>query len=1151
MSENIQSINLTEAHKSRFYNQLIENNVSVAAYHTLDDAIERLKFKSLIDSAQQDYPIYIDNSQIILYGLFNVRKNIKSINVSFILSDFTWATITIFTNDDGNINKCMLQNQNINNFWQPNLFEVNNIDDNLVLIVNDMPSEIKDKIVPTTSTAHITFNNIKLFDNSDENIKYHRVFKSLVDAVDFIKLDNINVKVEEFDEDPAVGLTYIDNDVRQPILHLLSDINLTELIYLDHNLMLNLNEHTLTLSDYGAIRNHKNQKAILSENDYLALDDSYNPNLRNFDYDFYMFDGSVVYKGRPDDGELSYAAIELYNCNDVIIYNVKFNSTFNSKDNSDNTAMGADFGLKLSHSNVWIDRCEFNNTLLNDSPTGAELTTNEALSVDVSSVTSTSQIISMGVQRIVPFFQFVFYDSNNKQIGYGYDYWYTQNDTTLNGTTAALQISSVTGGGISISKNRLFGNINYYDGTFTLDEKVIGKVSRVMFKCLSGYDSSNYLKPFNTNYYTVNSATGVCVNGGVFSRSYSPYFGNPIEVSPSNSSYIYMHPELLTNVVLTNIDLNAKGNFDGPFEICSTSFSNVKMQNVFTVLRSTCYPTIYYNLTARAQCMNFGYGRIHTRDCFNSITSEDIGAKSNWTIPEPILRDNSPGAAMNVSSSNICLLNTEAHAVRDGISGVNEAKYILPGSQLNKRNARIPTHIISGGFYSSSGHGGVYTTGSTTFAHKNSEMGFTADYHYSSGYTSSFVRPTNIIFRDASFGRLTAKNETHYTGASGSGYWGYGSYSYFDNCTLGLLRDELNQSGVSMVFNITGSIAIGEEDVCYMLNPTLVYNNAVTNSTGSRVHENKLCDPSSVAMITLKQNYKSQIEYTIPNKYCPDTPSKTGTSVTLNDMPNDGSLSLIFGFNGLYAPYTDEVPLVDVILYRKDDVNYENPEYIIRREDVLDTYVEGTADKWEHYLTGTYEILHVYPGDRLVIQHEIHSDENDETIYSRPYIRFKQNDNFLGPEIYMWNTIDTCCKFDKQGVANIHTSIGYKQGITNPQYGNYLKTIFIDPMRYMYIDDIGVRHEIPIPSRSTGFISNSRLYGPMAFRNDYLSKEYVGENNKYGTTILDCTNDFNQLCIDNPDVTISQKPNSANNSVVVTNKNYRKRLPHWQFYFDK
>ena len=44
---------------------------------------------------------------------------------------------------------------------------------------------------------------------------------------------------------------------------------------------------------------------------------------------------------------------------------------------------------------------------------------------------------------------------------------------------------------------------------------------------------------------------------------------------------------------------------------------------------------------------------------------------------------------------------------------------------------------------------------------------------------------------------------------------------------------------------------------------------------------------------------------------------------------------------------------------------------------------------------------------------------------------------------------------------------------------------------------------------------------------------------------------FHQLCIDNPDVAISQKPNSANNSVVVTNENYRKRLPHWQFYFDK
>lgn len=1163
----ISDLNLEDYQKSKLYNQLISSDINIAEYHDLDDVIDRMNLKSIFDNKRQNVSCYVYNN--ILYVTIDKSDERYIDRLTTQVKDAAGNTLDVcaINNKELGLTRLIVRDSVGNLCDTIGLSNTgmsvtggiggNYVTESVKVIHREFDFRRYDLVIPNQiCNAFVELDSEMIFGNISIEDAEH-TFNSLSSAISYIKHDNIQYPVDDAIDDAKIALTYLSeyDAYNNPMLTLLDDVTVNEVIYVDHNIVLNLNGHTLTIGESGSIRNHKCERRLTANNNNLI---SLTPNAfkhGEFDYNAYIVNGKIVYEGRPNNcGETATAAIDLYNCNDVVIYDVDFDFTFKSDALSHNIAASVDYGLKLSHSNVWMNTCKFNVTTMDTSGINNNLTVQNPYIIDVSGCTSTSILAGGNVKRIAPFFYFTAHDANGTQLFTGRDYSYSNGDTSFVYISNPLKTSSCTAAGTSagFANNQTIGNINYYDGDVTLTSNAVGKIATLKLYCLSGYDSSYILNALDQlGYYPIQSACALCINTDIYGRGYSNCLNYPFEVKYGNLTEFRQNPQLMNTAVLTNVDINVDGNYDGPIQPLTMTYCNSKLRNTYVTADSKKYPTHYYNRAQRAYGIVSYYGAIHTQDCWSVNSYADIGETSNWLFGEGVLRDNNAGSAMTLSSSNMYLVNTEGHAVRDGVSGVSESHYVKPGSLLNKQNVRVPIHVTIGGFYTSSGHGGIYTTGSCSFIHdKNPEYYQTQDYHYSSGYTSSFVRPSkSIMFRDTAFGRYAAKNETAYTGASGSGYWGYGSYSWFDNCTLGLLRDESNKSGVGMTFNITGSIAIGETDVCYFLNPTLTFN-SVTQSIKGYTHETKLCNERSVELITLNKDYKTQFGYKVPSKFCTTAPSKTGTSVSYETAATDGSITAILNMNGLYAPYTTETPIFDILLYRRDDTNLENPEILFNHEQLEDTYVEGTISKVEHYLDNTFEINGLYPGDIIMLQHQIHSDENDETVYTNANIKFVSNGK-TSQVINLWDAIDHNCKYMPNGVVNIHTSANYKQGITNPMYGQYIKDTYIDATYFGYIDNEGIRHDVTPPTRSTGFISNSRLFGPAAFRNDYLSRIYIGKGNTYGNTIRTCTNDFTELCKTNPDSTISQKPNSANETIKVDEtKNYRRKLPDWKFYHE-
>lgn len=1147
-------IKLNDEQRVRLYDMLLKHDINISGHHNLEEALNRMYLKTLFDTVEQQVKIYVDGSDTVFLTECDLTR---LISLSFTTS--SGALVSISKNNPNVIVVSTASNR----------LELTYTVDNDNNLIHISESVFLDSEFIISRDAIATFKPKQIIPQTSE---YEAYFTDLKSAIDFIKLDNRLLFAPEVNHDDAVfGLRYIGDSTEFPVLTLLCDYTLNEKIYLDHTIIFDLNDNTLILDKLGSIANHKNYKAFDNINGYITLDETWNSNVRNFDYDFYMFNGQIIYKHRAYDGITDKYGLCLYNCNDVIIYGVDFESYFSTDYNIDDGAVTLNTAVRTSHSSVWINNCTFNNILENTTETSAPLTVHSAYNFDIPNSVTPSTVIDSGLRGIVPFFRFTAYDSDGKTLCNGYDYSYSSGDTSLFGTNGTLQISSKAsteiGSSIDISKNRTFATINYYDGTIILDNKMFTsttldgvttttpKVAKVVFTCLTGFDSKCYPRATESGRYPIPIGQSLTINFGTYNNSYFDSLGVPFEVRYKNATTIYGNRKCLNNVTLTDIDLDSYGDFDGHFTNLTTYTSNVNMHNVFSKALNTCYPTVWYNLLSRPNSIVMTQGNIYSRDCFSTASYHDIGAESNWVISEGTLRDNNAGSGMTVSTCNILLINLEVHSVRDGLTGLNESMYVYPGNMRGVSNARVPKHAIVGGFYSSAGHGGVYTTGSATFTHTSDEYtNGVREYHYSSGYTSSFVRPTNIIFRDAAFGRLVAKDETHYSGASGSGYWGYGSYSYFDNCTLGLLRDYNNQSNVNAVFNVTGTICIGELDKCYILNPTVVYDYNDYYITTKYNHNNKIAPPSPISMITLNHKYASRMIYTIPQYLTTVMHSKTAASASLSSVDDvTAPITAEIKFDGhLFAPYTHNTPLFDVIVYRADDLNNENPIYVVQSESLEDAYVESTPTLSEHYELNTITVNGLHVGDKIVFQHRISSDDADETIYFKPIIKlFNANGTVISHDISLWQAIDYLIKFPKNGVVNIHNAGDYKQGVTNPEFGRYIKTVYMDATTFSYVDlETGEQYPITVPTRSTGFISNCKLSGPLAFRNDYLSRQYIGKNNKYGTTTMNATNDFNKLCISNPDQVISRKPNSALDSIVVTNENYRQRLPHWSFFND-
>ena len=248
------------------------------------------------------------------------------------------------------------------------------------------------------------------------------------------------------------------------MLTLLKDITIDEVTYIDHNIVLNLNGHAITITGEGSLRNHKCECRLNhNDNNTIVLTPN-NFKHGEFDYNAYIVNGKIIYEGRPANcGETTTAAIELYNCNDVIIYDVDFDFTFNSDSLVHNIACSVDYGLKLSHSNIWINDCKFDVHTHDTSGVNENLQINNPYTIDVSGCTTTSTLAGGTIKRIAPFFYFTAFDANGNNLFTGRDYSYSNSDTSFKYTSNNLVTSSCTTAGTNagFTNNKVIGKINY------------------------------------------------------------------------------------------------------------------------------------------------------------------------------------------------------------------------------------------------------------------------------------------------------------------------------------------------------------------------------------------------------------------------------------------------------------------------------------------------------------------------------------------------------------------------------------------------------------------------------------------------------------------------------------------------------------------
>lgn len=177
----------------------------------------------------------------------------------------------------------------------------------------------------------------------------------------------------------------------------------------------------------------------------------------------------------------------------------------------------------------------------------------------------------------------------------------------------------------------------------------------------------------------------------------------------------------------------------------------------------------------------------------NSASGYDGGCGSMWS---------------NTKSHN-WIVNIEAHGMRDGLTCSTNTYFLPDGTYKNgtyypdgSKVDNFSYNYIKGGFVSSPGHGGIYAAGSARQVKPDMTIDKTNGRSEGIKWNS-----TKVYVMDCDVCWRVKPNESRYTGAAGT-YCGYGTDTWFDNCTVGLRTSPGYSPGGTIVLNNRGSSEI-------------------------------------------------------------------------------------------------------------------------------------------------------------------------------------------------------------------------------------------------------------------------------------------------------------------------------------------------------
>lgn len=171
--------------------------------------------------------------------------------------------------------------------------------------------------------------------------------------------------------------------------------------------------------------------------------------------------------------------------------------------------------------------------------------------------------------------------------------------------------------------------------------------------------------------------------------------------------------------------------------------------------------------------------------------------------------DGSCGSMWTNTKSNNWVINIEAHGMRDGLTCSSSAYFLPDGTYKNgtyypdgSKVENKTYNYICGGFVSSPGHGGIYAAGGAKQVKPDMTIDKTNGRSEGIKYNS-----TKVYVMDCDVCWRVKPNESRYTGAAGT-YCGYGTDTWFDNCTVGLRTSPGYNPGGTIVLNNRGSSEI-------------------------------------------------------------------------------------------------------------------------------------------------------------------------------------------------------------------------------------------------------------------------------------------------------------------------------------------------------
>lgn len=531
----------------------------------------------------------------------------------------------------------------------------------------------------------------------------------------------------------------------------------------------------------------------------------------------------------------------------------------------------------------------------------------------------------------------------------------------------------------------------------------------------------------------------------------------------------------------------------------------VNMNNTSTIINDTCQ-TITYSITGGGStlvnCVNpytFSYCSLYLRNCFGQGRQTGIATVNQ-------------AAVFSTSFCDIWLYNCSMHGIRDGISMSGTVIMGGDGKPINNTFAKV----IKGGFVSSPGHGGVYTTNSGVVKHfldsryyGDLDLDYVLDYGISSGGTPAYgfnEQFDSFIFQDCDIchrvkpneATNSISNEPSYSGAYGT-YLGYFSHNFSDNVNWHVTFQPGFTQNSPVVLNTRAAATYGNTNTGFIMcnDVNTVYPSSSVNYSYNLF--NRLSIPiTSTCMEFIPIDLKP-IVLRMPITYNTSRWSLGGNSS--NGIPT-----------GAVAPYiTHERPVkIQVYVCNPGEGSFKvfDADFSHKNRTIpaMSTEVVFT-DANEQLISGGYVYVVIVPSKSI-------EKGADSTVYYVP--RFT--------------------------TTNIAGTTEEWLGWTTPQSASFGVGKQI-PFSYFYYDktdiDNPILNEIPGLIRVQFSASNSRFIASNVLRHDD-GDMYVGSGVYAGTELI--TEDNKRLLTNYPDATVKL------NRIHLTGQSYRLPIPTPVFY---